>query len=183
MIMHKNDIINYSVAATLRDGSSVTIRAIRHDDIALIADALSRVSPASLYQRTFSARRIFSDKELERLVNIDFERIVALVAIMQDAGRDMIVGEGRYVRTDGPTGSSAEVAFLVADELQGIGIGSLIFRYLAAIARPAGVMRFEAELLGWNERMMRLFMRSGFPIARKSSGATIHVTIELNTAP
>ena len=137
------DISNYSVVERLRNGQQVAIRAIRTDDTALIADALRRVSTESLYQRTFSARKIFSDKELARLVNIDFVRIVALVAVMQDPVRELMVGEGRYVRTGEAAGTSAEVAFLVDDEHKGIGIGSLLFRHLAVIAlddagKPAG---------------------------------------------
>ena len=177
--MDKDVIANYSVAESLRDGRKVTIRAIRTDDTVLIADALRRVSAESLYQRTFSARRIFSDKELAWLVSIDFERIIALVAVIQDAGRDRIVGEGRYVRTGGATGTSAEVAFLVDDEHKGVGVGSLIFRHLALIARDAGVTLFEAEVLDGNERMMRLFKRSGLPVTKNTTGCTVHVTIEL----
>ena len=177
--MNKDDIANYSVTGTLRSGRQVTIRAIRRDDTGLIADALRRVSPESLYNRTFSARRIFNDKELAWLVNIDFERIVSIVAIRQDEGQVLMVGEGRYVRTEGGASTSAEVAFLVDDQHKRQGIGSLIFRHLADIARSAGITRFEAEVLPSNEGMLQLFDRSGLSVSKKTTGGTVHVTLEL----
>lgn len=180
--MSKDNIVHYSVIERLRDGREVLIRAIRRSDTGLMADALTRVSSESLYHRTFSARRNVSGKELAWLTEIDFERIVSLVVLMREAGQDMMVGEGRYVRTGNSPVPSAEVAFLVDDNHQGLGIGSFIFRHLAAIARDAGIMQFEAEVLPWNERMLRLFRSSGLPMKKNTTGCTVHVTVDLVTA-
>jgi RimJ/RimL family protein N-acetyltransferase len=75
----------------------------------------------------------------------------------------------------------AEVAFLIDDSYQGVGIGSRIFKHLAVIARAAGTVKFEAEILPSNEGMLRLFTRSGLPMSRTAFRDSIHVTIELNT--
>ena len=177
--MTRDDITNYSVIERLRNGRSVTIRTIRPHDTDLVAAGLRRVSPESLYHRTFSARKTFNDKEIARLVNIDLERIVALVAVMQEAGQDLIVGEGRYVRLGGTEGTVAEVAFLVDDERKGQGVGTLLFRHLAAIARSAGVAQFVAAVLAQNKVMLHLFDRSGLKVTKTRDEDTVRVTIDL----
>jgi GNAT superfamily N-acetyltransferase len=181
--MKRNDIANYSVVERLRDGRPVTSRAIRSDDKGRMADALREVSPESLYRRTFSAKRDLGDDDLKQLTEVDFENVVALVAVMKEENQDRIVGGGRYVRT-GASGAvlRAEVAFLIDDAHQGLGIGSRIFKHLVTIARASGVTQFEAEVLPSNEGMLRLFTRSGLPIARTMTRDSVHVTIKLNTA-
>ena len=181
--MEKSDIVNYTFTEPLRDGRAVTIRAIRPDDKGLLVDALSKLSPQSLYLRLFSAKRKFSDEEMCQITAVDFVNVVALVAVLEKDGSGQIVGGGRYIRigTSG-TGQGAEVAFLIDDAYQGLGIGSRIFRHLVAIARESGIIRFEAEVLPSNAAMLGLFARSGLPVARSTTRDSVHVTIHLTPA-
>ena len=181
--MNMDDAARYSFSEPLRDGRSVLIRAIRPDDKGLLVDTLGKISPQSLYFRLFSAKRKFSDDELKQVTVVDFVNIVALVAVLEKDGIDRIVGGGRYIQT----GSSravrkAEVAFLTDDAYQGLGIGSRILKHLVIIARASGITQFEAEVLPSNEGMLKLFTRSGLPLARATSRDSIHVTVELNAA-
>ncbi len=178
--MQKKDVANYSVTEPLRDARLVTIRAIRPDDRGRMADALRKVSSESLYRRTFSAKRDLGDDELKKLTRVDFENVVALVAIMKEKDQDRIVGGGRYVRSGASgTARKAEVAFLIDDAHQGLGIGSRIFKHLITIARISGITRLEAEVLPSNEAMLRVFARSGLPIAKTQTRDSVHVTIDL----
>jgi GNAT superfamily N-acetyltransferase len=145
-----------------------------------VIDALRNVGPDSLYRRFFSERSKFTDDELRRATEVDFADVVALVAVLEGPGGDRIVGGGRYLRIGAPEPRQrAEVAFLIDDDHQGLGIGSHLFRHLAAIARAAGIVRFEAEVLPTNRGMLQLFSRSGFPVTRRPSPDTVHVTIDL----
>ncbi len=181
--MKKNDKGNYTATEHLRDGRPVTIRAIRPDDKGSLIDTLGRLSPQSLYLRLFSGKRKFSDEEMNRITTVDFINIVALVAVMDKDGIDQIVGGGRYIRISPPgAGRSAEVAFLIGDACQGQGIGSRLFKHLVAIARGSGITQFEAEVLPSNTAMLRLFARSGLPIARTVTRDSIHLTIQLTPA-
>lgn len=181
--MRKDELANFSAAELLRDGRRVTIRAIRPGDRGLVIDALRNVGPDSLYRRFFSNRTKFTDDELKRATDVDFADVVALVAVMEQAGGDRIVGGGRYLRTgaSGP-GQRAEVAFLIDDDHQGLGIGSRLFRHLAAIAQSAGIAQFEAEVLPANQGMLRLFSRSGYPVAKAASPEAVHLTIDLTAS-
>ncbi len=178
--MKENDLVNYTRTEHLRDGRPLIIRAIRPDDRGLVIDALSKVSPDSLYLRLFSGKRKFSDDEVKQITAVDFENIVALVAVLAEDGMERIVGGGRYIRIDRPgTGPSAEVAFLIDDAHQGLGIGSRLFKHLVAIARESGIPQFEAEVLPANTAMLRLFARSGLPVAKTVARDSVHVTIRL----
>jgi GNAT superfamily N-acetyltransferase len=181
LIMERNDIANYSVKERLRDGRTVTIRAIRPDDKGRMADTLRQVSPESLYRRTFSAKRDLSSEELKNLTEVDFVNIVALVAFIKTEEHDRIAGGGRYIRTgESDAALKAEVAFLIDDVYQGLGIGSRIFKHLVRIARASGITQFEAEVLPANDGMLRLFARSGLPVVSTPSRDSVHVTIDLN---
>jgi RimJ/RimL family protein N-acetyltransferase len=181
--MEKKDIANYACTEALRDRRSVTIRAIHPDDKGSLIDALNKVSSQSLHFRLFSGKRKFSDEEMNQLTAVDFINIVALVAVLEKDGIEQIAGGGRYVRigTSG-TGQSAEVAFLIDDAHQGLGIGSRIFRHLVQIACESGITHFEAEVLPTNAPMLNLFARSGLPVEKTLTGGSVHVTIQLAPA-
>jgi len=178
--MEHRDIANYSATESLRDGREVVIRAIGPADREHLAGKLKELSSESFYRRMFSPKRALSDKELKNMTEVDFKDVVALIAVMREEGQDRIAGGGRYLRM-GPTAPAhAEVAFLIDDTHQGLGIGSRIFRHLVAIARGAGITQFEADVLPSNEGMLRLFDRSGLPVIRVLAGDIVHVTIDLN---
>ena len=180
--MTKDDVLNYTSREELRDRRSVIIRAIRPDDKGSLIDTLNKVSPESLYLRLFSGKRKFSDEEMNQITAVDFVNVVALVAVLED-GIDRIVGGGRYIRVE-PSGTEqrAEVAFLIDDAHQGLGLGSRLFKHLAAIARESGITQFEAEVLPTNAGMLKVFTRSGLPIAKTASRDSVHLEITLTPA-
>ncbi len=171
-----DDIANYNVTERLRDQRTVSIRAIRPDDKGLIIDGLHRVSAESIYRRFLMMRKEMTPQELKQATEVDFVNVVALIAFLEEDGNEQIVGGGRYIRT---AGQRAEVAFLIGDSFQGLGIASLIFKHLLAIARHSGITQFEAEVLPSNEAMLRVFARSGIPVIRTVTRDTIHVLMEL----
>lgn len=180
--MDASKLTSYSIVEPLRDGRSVTIRAIRPDDKGPLIDALHNVGPESRRLRFFSSKAKFTEGELTQATEVDFVNVVALVAVVEEAGEDRIVGGGRYLRI-GATGGGgrAEVAFLVDDAHQGLGIGSRLFRHLVAIARASGIAQLEADVLPANEGMLRLFARSGLPVTRTVTPDAVHLTFDLMT--
>jgi RimJ/RimL family protein N-acetyltransferase len=178
--MNKNDIVQYSAIEKLRDGRNVTIRAIRPEDKGDIAEQVKQLSPETVYLRTFAPKRALDDRDLKRMTDVDFENVVALVAVVAGGGQEQIVGGGRYFRMgEGEAARTAEVAFLIGDPYQGLGIGSRIFRHLVSIARATGIEKFEAIVLPSNDNMLRLFERSGLKVTKMREEDTLHVTIGL----
>ena len=134
----------YSAVEKLRNGYQVEIRALRPDDQANLIAAFGRTSSQSRYRRFFALKRGFTEGEIAFFLNIDFINHVALVAVVDEGGRPMIVGGGRYIVVQS---GKAEVAFAVVDQYQGQGIGGALLRHLAAIARSAKLQELIAEVL------------------------------------
>jgi hypothetical protein len=81
------DAATYSAVETLRDGHRVDIRALQQEDRAELLAAVGRTSPQSLYRRFFTVKRGFTEQEVAYFLNIDFVDHVALVAVVEEAGR------------------------------------------------------------------------------------------------
>jgi ribosomal protein S18 acetylase RimI-like enzyme len=166
----------YSATELLPDGRRLEIRALRPDDEVGLLAALDRTSAQSLYRRFFGAKRDFSEKERAFFLNIDFTNHVALVAVVDEGDRAVIVAGGRYV-VERP--GAAEIAFAVIDEYQRQGIGAKLLRHLAAIARNAGLKEFTAEVLPDNISMLKVFEKSGLKVSTKRDPDAVHVALQL----
>ena len=97
----------------------------------------------------------FSSSELRYLTEIDGFDHVAIVAVSAE-DPDVFYGVARFVRWQNDP-EAAEAAIVVADPLQGQGLGRELGRRLAEEARERGVKRFTATLLGENVAAHRLF--------------------------
>ena len=133
------DAATYTATECLRDGRTFEIRALKPSDEADMLAAVDRIGTQSLYRRFMGAKRGFSDKERAFFLNVDFINHVALVAVVKEEDHASIVAGGRYI-VEKP--GTAEVAFAVVDDYQGQGIGAILLRHLAALAREAGLKEF-----------------------------------------
>ena len=167
---------NYSAFETLRDGRRVEIRALRPEDRADLIAAVGRSSAQSLYRRFFVVKRDIAEPEIEFFLNIDFVDHVALVAVVDESGRRVIAGGGRYIVVEP---GKAEVAFAVVDQYQGQGLGAALMHHLAAIARRAGLEELIAEVLPDNVPMLKVFEKSGLPLSVKREPQVVHVALRL----
>lgn len=167
----------YEVVETLRDGRPVTIRALRRDDRDGLLAAVANSSTQSLYRRFFAPKRSFSEKEVAFFLNVDFVDHLALVAEPTEAGRPLIVGGARYIILQR---GRAEVAFTVVDRYQRQGIGALLMRHLAGIAREAGINELVAEVLADNVAMLRVFEKSGLRLGAKQMAGVAHIVLKLD---
>jgi RimJ/RimL family protein N-acetyltransferase len=145
---------------TLRPSPEVPELLIRRitpaDKDALVA-GLGRLSERSVYLRFLSPKPRLSSSELRYLTEVDFIDHYALVAVLA-AAPDVVVGVGRWVR-DADEPGSAEIAIVIADDLQGRGVGTELGRELADAAVARGVERFTASMLPENAAAHRLFRK------------------------
>jgi RimJ/RimL family protein N-acetyltransferase len=166
----------YSAVEELRDGRRVEIRALRPGDRADLLAAVDHTGADSLFRRFFAPKRGFTEKEIDFFVNIDFVAHVALVTVVEEGGRPVIVGGGRYIVV---RPGKAEVAFAVVDQYQRQGIGGRLMRHLATIARNSGIQEFVAEVLADNTAMLKVFEKSGFGLSKKHEAGVVHVALRL----
>ena len=171
-----SEAASFSTTELLRDGRQVEIRALRPADRAELLEAATRTSDRSLYRRFFGVRRTFSEAEVAAFVNIDFVNEVALLAVTREDGREVVAGGGRYIVVQPGT---AELAFMVVDEFQGLGLASALLRHLTALARAAGLREFLAEVLSDNTAMLRVFERSGLRMERRRENGVLHISLHI----
>lgn len=169
-------LANYSATENLRDGREVEIRALRPDDKDDMLIAVSRSGTQSLKRRFFVAKRGFSEKEIAYFMNVDFANHVALVALADEDGHKVVIGGGRYIVTEP---GKAEMAFVVIDDYQGQGVGTLLMRRLAASARNAGLKELIAEVLPENPAMRKVFSKFGFQARRGRDPRILHLVLTL----
>lgn len=145
--------------ARLNDGTRVAIRPIRPNDKRELSAALRRLSDESVQRRFLAPKARFSQSELRYLTEVDGHDHVALVAERVDGpGGELVVGAARFIRlAEDP--ETAEMAIVVADALQGRGLGSLLADALAEAALAHGVRRFSATVLSENYAVQRLLSR------------------------
>jgi GNAT superfamily N-acetyltransferase len=150
-------------------GTELHVRAIRPDDAPRLAAFHLGLTPRSVYRRFFSIHPRLSETELERFTCVDYVDRLALIAEIGDR----LVAVARYDRLPGT--SDAEVAFVVADDLQHHGISTLLFELLAEAARGSGITAFVASTLAENREMLGIFTGSGFDVSTRLDCGVVEV--------
>jgi RimJ/RimL family protein N-acetyltransferase len=174
---------DFTWSETLQNGLSVTIRPLRPDDRERLVRAIRNLGRESIYTRFFSYREL-TDAGLDRIMTIDAAREAALVVTFGEGKDETVIGSGRFVASAGEgSDRTAEVAFVVEEDYQGLGIAGRLLRHLAEIAREKGIAAFEAEVLAENGSMLAVFARSGLPMRKRRDGGIVHVTLSLRGDP
>jgi len=163
---------------TLRDGSELLFRPVKPTDEGTLSEMLYSLSADSVRSRFFTHTKTFPHKDVQHLTNIDYEQNLALVAVVPGSGgEEQIVAIGQYFLD--PKTHSAEVAFIVQDEWQLKGMGTILLRYLAEIAMKRGVKQFLAKVLPQNKPMLAVFQNSGFPVRTEFDGDAYSLVFDL----
>jgi acetyltransferase len=167
---------------TMKDGNQVTIRPIRPEDEPLIAKFHETLSDRSVYLRYFCSLSLSRRVAHERLLRIcfgDYDREMALVAEDTDpaTGERRILGVGRMNKLH--TRNEAEVAALVTDKYQKLGLGYELLRRVVQIARDEKVSQVSAEMLPDNIAMQAVFRRLGFNIRADEDLTSLRATLDL----
>ncbi|MCO1339248.1 GNAT family N-acetyltransferase [Kocuria polaris] len=152
---------HWEADVVLRDGSTAHLRPIAPTDAAELQRLHTSQSEKSIYLRFFTYKSKLTSKELARFTRVDHRDRVAFVTVRGGA----IIGVGSYDRLDDP--AEAEVAFNIADNAQGKGVGSILLEHLAAAARENGIERFSAEVLPENRKMLTVFAEAGYEVGRR----------------
>jgi RimJ/RimL family protein N-acetyltransferase len=167
----------YNISATLMDDTPAIIRAIHPEDKQFLIDRFSQLSSASIFNRFFHSKRQMSNTDLAYLTELDFTTHVGLVAVVKEDGADQPVGVGRFIASANQ--SSAEVAFVVDECYQGLGIATLLLQHLTTIARMLEFREFTADVLQENEQMLRVFRNSGLAMRTHTSDGICKIWLSL----
>lgn len=163
---------------SLKDGRSVNLRQIDPRDAHALQAFVRALSPTSRAQRFHVGIRELSAYALRYLTNVDQKRHVAIVATRDDT-RDplpVIVADARYVELKERAG--AEVAIAVADEWQGLGLGTRMLRQLIGTAMHQGMTHLSGAIVHDNACMLELARRLGATVT--SAAGNAHACLALH---
>jgi acetyl coenzyme A synthetase (ADP forming)-like protein len=161
----------------LRDGSTLRLRPPHQADADSLVEFFSGLSQRSVYQR-FHGFPTVVPATVEPFLDPDWEDRGALMGTLsRDGESERVVALANFVRLRDV--GCAEVAFAVADELQGHGVGTRLLEQLAESAAEAGISTFVAEVLPDNAPMLRVFEDAGFDISRRLEGGTTEVRLRI----
>ena len=165
----KNANVRRDGDVVLRDGSTVHIRIMRASDEAGLCALLTSLSEESRWLRFYCLQNSAAlAAEAHREANLD--HAFGLVACSGDEER--VVGHAFYVAIDE---QRAEVAFTIANDFQGRGLGTILLGQLADVAAANGIKVFEADVVAANHAMVHVFRASGFPIEVSANAGQLHV--------
>ena len=158
---------------TLTDGTRASVRPIAPGDAAALLRFHASLSARSIEMRYFYPHFELGTHEVAHLTQVDGTSRVAFV-VEQDGD---LVAVARYDRLDDPT--TAEVAFVVADGKQHLGIASLLLQRLAARACEVGITTFRAEVRADNAAMLAVFRQAGFPVTSRREWGTVSLDLAI----
>lgn len=163
----------------LADGTRFEIRPIERHDRDRLRGLFTRLTPESRYRRYLTPKPALSERELDRLLDIDHVRHEALAAVDEIDGS--FVAAARYVQVPAQP-DVADVAIEVADDLQGQGIGTALAIRTLERARANGFKRMSAITLRDNGQARALLRLMHF-LPRLSQGHEIEFELELTADP
>lgn len=159
----------------LPNGSTVRVRPARISDEEALRDLFYRLSDENTYRRFMLHHREQAHEEMVELANLDYEHNMALLVTRMENDCEQIIGMARY--DVDPATRMADVAFVVLDEQQNRGIGTLLMRRMVEVGKARGLAGFSAEVLGQNKPMLAIIQKSGVKVHTELRGNSYHVEL------
>lgn len=168
----------YETLWLLKNGQEVLLRPIKPEDEPLWIEWFQSLSEETIRYRFFQMLKDTPHEVRVRYCNVDYDREVALVAEMVENGKRKLLGVSRL--SVEPDGKHGEMAFIVSDYWQGLGLGTKLVDYSLDIAKEKGVENVYAIMLQDNYRAISLTKKMGFGIEYLSDG-TVKATLDLKS--
>ena len=163
----------------LDDGRRVTIVPIGPDAKPMIAKAIERVSPESSRRRFFTVRRRFSERELDDMTRLDGWDRYAIGAVGRGPDGPLGAAVARFARVPGDP-ASAELALLVVDDYQHVGLGRRMLARLSLAARERGIEHLVGSVLPDNDAMLKLLQHYAPGAAIEPAGDHLSFDVPLS---
>jgi len=167
----------YKSTLPLRDGTSVEFRPLFPSDELEYRNFFYSLEEKTIYYRFFYKMKIFSHEVVQQQwASVDYRKNMSIIGIVQSRGYKEIVALGSYAQE---TDEYAEVAFVIREDYQGMGIGSYLLEKLEMIARENEYKGFMATVLRENFAMIHVFKKR-YPKAKMTMNAGSELVITMN---
>ncbi|PVX25793.1 MAG: acetyl-CoA synthetase, partial [Candidatus Bathyarchaeum sp.] len=151
----------YETSWKLRDGRNVLLRPIKPEDEPMWLEMFQNFSEQSIRYRFFQIIKDTPHEVRVRYSNIDYDREIGIVAELKEERRKILGVVRLIIEPDEKTG---EIAFIVADPWQGLGLGSKMVDYMIEICKDKHLETVYAFMLPDNHRAIRLLKKMGFTL-------------------
>jgi GNAT superfamily N-acetyltransferase len=158
---------------TLPNRQQLRIRPLRPGEEAAVRDLDAHLSVGTRYRRFFSPLPALPDSILRLLASVDYRQRLALVAELEAADRREVVALGSFGAIDART---VEVALLVSDDWQHLGVGTVLAGRLLEAAEDRGFTRFVAQMLCDNAVIRQIVRRLGQVVSTRAGQGVCEVT-------
>ena len=148
----------------LKDGLKVHVRPIKPTDEDLERELFQNLSRETQYFRFFGYVPNVTHDLLVRYTQIDYDRECALIALIEDEGKEKMAGVVRLVSDH--EGETAEFAVVIADKWQSKGLGNKFLDTMLEIAKNRGLKKVYANVLSANVMMLYMFKKRGFKVKK-----------------
>lgn len=160
----------------LRNGEVINVRAIQPDDVERLQQFHARLSSDTIVMRYFRAAPVLYERDARRLTHLDYDNRMALVATVGAGDDERIIAVVRYERV---TAAEGELAFVVEDQWQGLGVSTQLLARLLRYARGRGFETMMAVTLATNVRMRGVLAHAGYPFTSRYADGCQTLTLDL----
>jgi RimJ/RimL family protein N-acetyltransferase len=158
-----------------------TVRPLRAGDEPRLQEFFQSHTPDTIYERYGCLVSTMTAERASALVNVDQARDCALGIFAPAPGGEVLLAVGRYCLDT--SGGAAELAFVVRENMRGLGMGTTLLRLLTQTARDRGLARLWAQTNNHNADMLGIFRRAGFSLVPEPDNGIICATLVLAPAP
>jgi RimJ/RimL family protein N-acetyltransferase len=170
-------IESYKSTLSLKNGKTLHFRPLLPSDEFAYRNFFYSLQEETIYYRFFYQMKLFSHEIIQKQwANVDYRKNMSMIGLVQKSGHQEIVAIGTYAQEDD---TSAEVAFVVREDFQGMGIATDMLVILEGIARKNDYKRFTATVLKENKAMLKVF-RKRYPEARITTTAGNEVSVAMD---
>ncbi|MFZ7126788.1 MAG: GNAT family N-acetyltransferase [Desulfobacterales bacterium] len=164
----------YKNTLILRNGKAVDFRPLLPSDEFAYRNFFYSLQEKTIYYRFFYKMKLFSHEVVQKQwASVDYRKNMSIIGLVQKGGHQEIVAIGTYAQE---TEERAEVAFVVREDYQNMGIASYLLKTLEEIARENDYRYFSASVLRENSSMVRVFKKR-YPKASVTTGDGADLTI------
>jgi acetyltransferase len=155
-------LIPYESWFTLKNGRAVFLRPILPTDEYLIVDLFNKLYLDSIYLRFLTHLNVLPEGLLFQLTHIDYNKQFALVAVIQEEGKDSLIAVARYGYD--PKENVTDFAVVVRDDWQHYGLGKSLLLKIFAFGKEHGISRFVSIIDSSNHIMKHILREIGYPV-------------------
>ncbi|MDD5448688.1 MAG: GNAT family N-acetyltransferase [Actinomycetota bacterium] len=149
---------------TTKTGLEIFLRPVKISDEHLLKDFFYSLSDRTLFRRFISRRLDMHHERLQDFIAVDFSKRIIMLALLLEGEKEEVIGMGE-IDIDKET-LTGEVALVVKDEYQNMGVGTELLSYLTSIAKSRGLLAFTAEVALENNVMLHVFEKA-FRVEKK----------------